>query len=101
MSVSTAIIRTDNAESYVRKLGQHWSHRFTVVFDGDKSSCQIELPNTLCELAAKSGALWVRLTTETDAEITRIENVVEEHINRFAFREQLEFSWVRAEAAGA
>lgn len=81
----------------MRKLGQHWSHRFPVSFD-EENGCKIEMPKTRCELRSHSDPLDVQLTFQNEEDQGRIENVVEEHIKRFAFREPLQFVWNRAES---
>jgi hypothetical protein len=80
----------------MRKLGQHWSHRFTVTFN-EKNSCMIELPNGTCELSAGSEQLEIRLAINPEGDQSRFEQVVEEHLRRFAFKEDLVFAWVRRE----
>jgi hypothetical protein len=80
----------------MRKLGQHWSHRFAVTFN-DENSCIIELPNGTCELSAGSEQLKIRLVISPEGDRGRFEQVVEEHLRRFAFKEELVFTWVRTE----
>jgi uncharacterized protein len=97
MKVSSAVVRTQNAESYMRKLGQHWSHRFPVTFDENKG-CKIQMPNTTCNLRAHPDFLDVRLHIGNGDDQARMENVAEEHLKRFAFREELQFVWDRADS---
>lgn len=59
------------------------------------------MPNAICSLRAHPDALEVELQVRDEAEHVRLEqprleNVVEEHIKRFAFREPLEFMWSRS-----
>jgi uncharacterized protein len=97
MRISQATVSTESADSYMRKLGQHWSHRFSVAFDPGKS-CTIEMGQAKCELFAHPDHLDIRIELQPDADQSRLETVVEEHIKRFAFREQLHFAWERTEA---
>jgi hypothetical protein len=96
MRLSEATVKTSNAESYMRKLGQHWSHRFTVTFN-ETNSCTIELPNGTCELSAGSEQLHIRLVINPEGDQERFEQVVEEHARRFAFKEELVFAWLRTD----
>jgi hypothetical protein len=96
MRLSEAIVNTGNAESYMRKLGQHWSHRFAVTFN-EKNNCIIELPNGTCGLSAGSEPLKIRLVISPEGDQDRFEQVVEEHLRRFAFKEELGFTWLRTE----
>jgi hypothetical protein len=96
MKLSAATVHTMNAESYMKKLGQHWSHRFTVTFN-EKNSGSIAMPNGTCELSAGSEQLEIRLVISPEGDQDRFEQVVEEHLRRFAFKEDLVFAWVRTE----
>lgn len=84
----------------MRKLGQHWSHRFPVKFD-ENSGCVIQMPNTVCELRACPKTLEVELQLGEGEDSGRIETVVEEHLKRFGFREELQFAWKREEVKPA
>jgi hypothetical protein len=97
MPVSTATVSTGNAQSYMRKLGQHWSHRFTVIFDEDQG-CTIQMTNAVCELRAHPDHLDLRLMVDSGEDQGRMESVVEEHLKRFGFREELQFAWNRLAA---
>jgi hypothetical protein len=91
MNVSTATVSTENASSYLRKLCQHWSHKFLVSFDAQHGT--IDLAVGKCILDAEENALKVRLEVAAEGDQARMQKVVEEHIQRFAFRESLVFDW--------
>jgi hypothetical protein len=91
MQTSNAIVATENASSYLRKLCQHWSHRFTVEFNDQHGT--IQLPQATCTLDATHGELAVRLDSEDGADQARLCKAVEEHLQRFGFREELVFLW--------
>lgn len=91
---SLATVSTIHAARYMTQLCKHWSHRFAVVFD--EASGRIELPAGLCRLTAGPGKLGVVIEAPDEGVLTRLETVVAEHLNRFAFREgALAFAWVR------
>jgi hypothetical protein len=81
----------------MRKLGQHWSHRFPVAFEGE-DGCKIEMPNATCDLLAHPDHLEVQLAMSSEEDPDRLEKVVEEHVRRFAFREELQFLWSRGQS---
>jgi hypothetical protein len=91
MNVSIAQVSTENASSYLRKLCQHWSHKFPVSFDAQHG--MIDLTVGKCILDAEEYALKVRLELAAEADKTQLQRAVEEHIKRFAFRETLVFDW--------
>jgi hypothetical protein len=100
MRLSEATVITKNADSYMRKLGQHWSHRFAVRFN-ENNNCVIELPNGTCELNVGSEQLNIRLVLRPEGDQQRFEQVVEEHLRRFAFKEDLVFAWVHTKTPEA
>jgi hypothetical protein len=55
------------------------------------------LPLGSADLAAGDMALTVTCEVPADGDLDRMQTVVAEHLNRFAFREgELEFQWVAA-----
>jgi hypothetical protein len=94
--ISVAEVETGNASSYLRKLCQHWSHKFLVRFDACHGT--IDLAIGKCILDADEAALKVRLEMPSDGDEARLRQVVEEHLQRFAFRETLVFAWSSAAA---
>ena len=91
MRILTAEVSTENAASYMRKLCAHWSHKFAV--EVSESHGTIELPAAKCDLTAAPETLTVRLELKEDADEARLRKVVEEHLQRFGFREELVFAW--------
>lgn len=89
MSKSKAIVETEHASRYLQQLCKHWSHKFTVEFTPEKGRIDLG-EGRIADLSADGTAL----TVEVEApELKRMEQVVEEHITRFAFRETLSFDW--------
>lgn len=95
MRVLIASVPTENASSFLRKLCQHWSHKFTVSYD-DRHGW-IELPAATYILDTADHSLNARMELKEEANQARVEKVVEEHLQRFGFRETLVFSWNSAQ----
>lgn len=93
MSESTAIVSTTNASRYLQQLCKHWAHRFTVDFSAEAGSIDMG-DSRIVTLKANSDTLSVTVSAPEDS-LQKLEEVVEEHIVRFAFREELSFSWQR------
>jgi len=92
MAISTAIVPTASASRYLQQLCKHWSHKFEVSFDPQQG--RIALPFGLTELVASDTALAVTINHSEGDDPARGQEVVEKHINRFAFREgELVFDW--------
>lgn len=94
MRLSEAVVSTDKGASYMKQLCRHWDHKFPADFDDAQG--RIEMPTMLCLLAATPEALAVRLELADGADQARMEEVVREHVQRFAFRKQLAFDWKRS-----
>lgn len=94
MVVSTARVATSSASKYLQQLCKHWSHKFEVSFD--PAAGRIALPPGPLTLAAEADALVMTLDVADAAALDRMEPVVAEHLQRFAFREELAVAWVRA-----
>jgi hypothetical protein len=91
MGAASARVVTAHASRYLQQLCKHWSHKFPVEFTAQNG--RIELPTAVLILDADPEGLGLRLDTSGD-QLARMEDVVAEHLNRFAFREELRFSWV-------
>ncbi len=92
-NVSKATVKTANGGVLMRHLCQHWGHKFPV--QCGVSHGRIELPQAVCVLKAEPDALEVRVELAEGADQARMEKVVEEHLKRFGFREELVFAWMR------
>ncbi|MEZ0169153.1 DUF2218 domain-containing protein [Microvirga sp. TS319] len=91
--VSTeAEVATANASRYLQQLSKHWSHKFVVTFDETKSTI-IFAEDRKAELTAAPDRLRIRLRVPDEETRDRMRRVLEEHLNRFAFREALEYRW--------
>ena len=95
-AVSVARVPTHSASRYLQQLAKHWSHKMEVSFS--EQEARIAFPNgAAVDLRADSETLDLVLTVPEDGDAARMRTVVEEHINRFAFREgALTFEWREA-----
>ena len=93
MSVAVTRVPTAHASRYLQQLCKHWSHKFPVEFTPQNG--RIEMSAGVLILDADPEGLGLRLTAEPD-NLERMEGVVAEHLQRFAFREDLVFDWKAA-----
>ncbi|WP_019173161.1 DUF2218 domain-containing protein [Pseudaminobacter salicylatoxidans] len=92
MARSKAVVETKNASRYLQQLCKHWSHKFTVDFT--PTGGRIEFGDgRVVELQANEASLSVEVDSP---DLQRLEQVVADHIVRFAFREELTFVWTPA-----
>ena len=96
---SHARLTTDKAARYMTQLAKHWSHRFEVALDA--ASARIPLPLGTCVMAADAEGLDVTVEAPLLESLAKLEDVVAEHLLRFAFREPVtRLAWTRAWEAG-
>ena len=95
MATSTATVPTERASRYLQQLCKHWSHKFAVTFD--ESHGEIPLPLGTAVLDAGADALTVACTALEGGDLARLQQVVADYLDRFAFREApLPFAWKAA-----
>lgn len=93
MPTSRAEVPTESGSRYLQQLCKHWAHKFEVTFTPEHG--EIALPAGRAVLDAAATHLTVEVRADDEAAIERLETVVADHVKRFAFREELAFSWQR------
>jgi uncharacterized protein len=96
MALSHGRADTDNARRYMTQLCKHWSHRSEVRFNEETG--EIALPAGACRLRAEPDHLAIELEAADPAALPRMQEVVAEHLQRFAFREPFAVVWDEAPA---
>ena len=91
MSMSRGRVQTDNASKYLQQLCKHWSHKLPVEFDLHQGVVTFE--NATVTFRASENLLAIEIESPDPVEAERKQGVVARHVERFAFREQLEFQW--------
>ena len=89
-----ADITTDHGSRYLQQLCKHWSHKFTVEFDPTQGAIQLDAVR--CTLHAEPDRLLVDVVGDDPQVLPRLCDVVFEHLQRFAFRETLEATWIES-----
>ncbi len=96
---SHARLNTDKGARYMTQLAKHWSHKFDVSLDD--TTARIPLPVGECRMTADEAGLDITVETTGLEHLAKLEDVVAEHLLRFAFRENVaKLSWTRARDAG-
>ena len=93
VSASVARVPTASASRYLQQLAKHWSHKLVVTFSTEEGT--IDFPDgSRLAMRADSDTLDLVLTVPANGDAARMRTVVEEHLDRFAFREgPLTFDW--------
>lgn len=98
-TVSVARAPTASASRYLQQLAKHWAHKMTVLFSAEEGT--IDFPNgSRLTMRADADTLDLALTVPGADDVTRMREVVERHLDRFAFREApLSYDWRAASTA--
>lgn len=91
MATTEATVSTQHASRYLQQLCKHWAHKFTVEFDPVHGHIANE--GKAVTMTALPDALKVQVSTDDADMLPRWRQVVEDHLIRFAFREELAFDW--------
>lgn len=91
MTVSLADVATAHASRYLQQLCKHWSHKFAVEFDANRGRVPFS-DSAALTLKANGDVLSLSLEAPADR-LPTLEEVVSEHLKRFALREELTIAW--------
>ncbi|WP_313054462.1 DUF2218 domain-containing protein [Pseudomonas lopnurensis] len=91
MHTSHARIVAANPQRLIKRLCNHWRHKFPVQLD--EQSGVIELPLGQCSLSAGEGYLDARLQAPDQEQMHRMQTVVADHLARMAGDEPLAIDW--------
>jgi hypothetical protein len=90
MTVAVARVPTVHASRYLQQLCKHWGHKYPVVCTPENG--RIEMSAGVLLMDADADGLGLHLAAEAP-ELERMQDVVADHLQRFAFRETLAFDW--------
>ncbi|CAN5178550.1 DUF2218 domain-containing protein [soil metagenome] len=88
---SVATLATDKASRYLQQLAKHFAHKLPVTFDPQQGKISFSVGD--CDMIATEVQLVLTLTSPDAESLAQLENVVERHLVRFAFREELTLDW--------
>ncbi len=94
MPIMESRVATAHGSRYLQQLCKHWSHKFTVDFTPERGMIDFGEGRS-CALMAEAEALTLRATVPEGGDTARFEGVIAEHLQRFAFREELQIGWSR------
>ena len=91
-------VKTEKARGYLVQLCKHFAHKTDASFAGNRG--RIRFTAGLCELNAEdAGALAITVSTADPNQLSTLEDVIDRHLRRFAFKEELAIQWTRAPGA--
>ena len=94
-SIAHGMAKCEKPEKYIQQLVKHWSHKMATTYDeGDGMGCFPFSDVESAVMCAKPEGIAITLTTGSAERNTHMRGVIEEHIDRFAFREApLDYEW--------
>lgn len=94
MRQSVARVETERASIHLQQLCKHFAHRRPVTFTPEQG--RIEFAAGVCALEAKDGVLTLVAEAEDAERLAQVQDVVEKHLARFAFRAPPKIEWIAA-----
>ncbi|THD57720.1 DUF2218 domain-containing protein [Phenylobacterium sp.] len=92
---SSATLLTPNARKYMIQLCKHFGHRASATYGEREGEIVFEVGKV--GLRAAPQTLMLRAEAPETSGIERLEQVIESHLKRFAFREpEMALDWRRA-----
>lgn len=88
---SHARIAAENPQRLIKRLCNHWRHKFPVQLD--EQGGVIELPIGRCNLRAVEGYLNAHLESADQDKTRQLQKVVADHLARMAGEERLQIDW--------
>jgi len=88
---SQSRITASNPSRLIKRLCNHWRHKFPVQLD--EQGGDIELPLGRCSLRANEGLLDAKLESTDRAQLQQLQKVVADHLARMAGDEPLGIAW--------
>jgi len=96
MPISQARVATERAERYLKQLCTHFSHKVPVELTDRRG--EVDFPFGRAVLEATDEALLLQVSGSDTAELERAEQVVKNHLERFATKDGLTVTWSRTTA---
>ncbi len=89
---STATWQTEHGKKYLVQLCKHFAHKIEVKYTETEGECRFACGTVT--LQADDNGLTLNAAAADQDQLTQTESVIERHLIRFAFRENLEtLSW--------
>ncbi|WP_297323636.1 DUF2218 domain-containing protein [uncultured Bartonella sp.] len=92
---SRAIIKTANGSKYLQQLAKHWNHKFPDLTFNEKEAHIPFSAEVTIDMFAEEDSLVVQILTPNEFEALKIEGIFDQHLLRFAFKEELAIDWHR------
>jgi hypothetical protein len=92
-----AIFENAHAGRYIGTLCKHFGHKVPTGHTGGTG--WIDLPFGRCDLVASDTELRLTVSAKSPPEVSKVQQVITSHLERFAFRENPNLDWAVPTAA--
>ncbi len=94
MFESAAYLETASGQKYLVQLCKHFAHKIEVSYTDEHGECQFACGAAI--LDADAEGLRMAVTAADEEDLAETQSIIESHLVRFAFRENLEaLDWQR------
>ncbi len=99
--IAHGFAKCEKPERYIQQLVKHWGHKMATTYDeGDGMGAFPFSDLESAVMVARPEGIAITLTTAEADRNVHMRGVIEEHIDRFAFREApLDYKWNDTEEA--
>lgn len=88
MMETTATVQTENARKYIAQLCKHFVHKVDVSHSDGHGECRFVCGTAI--MRVDGDMLRISVTALDEAQLKETQEVIESHLVRFAFREELQ-----------
>lgn len=88
MIETSATLQTEHAAKYIAQLCKHFAHKVDVSHSDGHGECRFVCGTAIMD--ATDETLRIKVNAPDDAQLKETQEVVESHLLRFAFREELQ-----------
>ncbi|MFV0462874.1 MAG: DUF2218 domain-containing protein [Nostocoides sp.] len=99
MTIRHGSMSTDRPDRYAKQLAGHWSRKANVEVVGTTTTITFDNGQTV-RLIPAAGELQLTVQVPEGGDADRFAQVVADHLQRFATREELVVTWAPVEAGG-
>ncbi|WP_420406040.1 DUF2218 domain-containing protein [Nisaea sp.] len=86
-----AAIRTEKADRYLVQLCKHIAHKIPATWDAGRGHADFGFG--ACDMTAENGTLTLECSAPETEGLARVKYIVEDHVVRFGWKEELSVSW--------
>jgi uncharacterized protein len=91
MYISNASLKTEHASKYLKQLCKHFSHKVSTEYDDNLG--KVKMPPGPCVITANQEELTFQCQSQDAKGIQVMQSIIEQHLVKFAWREELNITW--------